>query len=1236
MSTLYLATDPVVLAVRLADLLDQEMQAGNPLVPARIVVPNRHLGKWLRLWLARRQGIAINLRFVFLENVLWDMLRAVDPRAHEAQPELLDADLYRLLVLSVLFGEDERELAPLHDFFRGDGDPHARGPARRAWQLADLLGKLIRDYEYHRQDSLIQPWLQDRLGLDDQHATLEKSQRAVFQHIVRLPDGKRALLSEGTGRNFKTLPQYAMEVLEVLTATPTHRKNDLPRAETLTLRSTVHLFGLTQISPLHVSTLRWLGRFFDLRLYHLNPLVARLPKTLSANALQKVAQNVREPRDALGATVGADLIRPWGRAGAESLSLMARFLTSRPDAPFDVHVLEADVVKQAPPAAETVLGRLQKHLLNEPCKRAPLVQDPSLQIVGCPGAFREVETVYQSILYNLQKDPTLKQTDIAVLVTDMNQYRPILQAVFERPPRRLAYNLVDYTAAGVSTLGQALIGMLDLALESFTRTRVFALLLNPCFLARLGVDRSEAVTWLHWAKELGIYQGWDSQENQERGYPPSSRYGWRLGMQRLRLGQYMDTAPDQPGQPCPRFGDLLPYADLDSQDRERLDAFSRAVDGLLPTLVKLRGKRATGKAWADTLWRLLQTFLDVPSDRPEEAQVRDRLLEAIDQLALWDHVHKPAKNEPGGLLTLPLIREFIQDHLQALEGRHGEYLSGGVTISALQPMRPVPFRIIYVVGLGEDLFPGSNHISSFDLRTHERQPGDVRPAEYARFLFLETLLAAQHKIYFLYNNHDLQKDQALLPAVPLTQLQRYLRQHILNEDFISVQVPLHDHDPHAALKPLPAIYDAGSHFKDTDRLLALMQARAQGALSLDLFQEEELRGRLQNRVPDFSLAAAAPGVKTVAPITFRELSDFLKNPAKAALKRHLYLVDEWDDDTPPDDEPFVCPKSPFFRIGRQVMEAFVRDAVQQGLPYAEQHWLDHFVRIYQEEGLRGQVPADGFGEADQAFFQAELEPRFTDSLPDFLRPRTKETFCGPVLLGENNVPIGARQRFAALTLPLPRPVPHRAVMEVRLTGFAPLVWADSEKIDFLVLTHKEDLEPTSLNQYLFEPVLLFMGVLANTETGPDGRAGQEWVGGRECQVHVSTKMGLYTFAYRFTAEEAVAYLGELAADFLDPGVFDLLPFDIISAKGGELSGAYTLADEELAELPGAYRQLLEEKVQETADNEHGPKSLTALLKLAKVQVPADAFAKIRKRFRLPHCRLGNAEAEVQIAATDQP
>src|SRR6185312_6415159 len=95
----------------------------------------------------------------------------------------------------------------------------------------------------------------------------------------------------------------------------------------------------------------------------------------------------------------------------------------------------------------------------------------------------------------------------------------------------------------------------DLALESFSRSRVLDVLLNPCVLARLGIERDQASTWLTWAEQLGIYHSWDAQDKAERGYAKTALFGWQLALRRLRLGRVMD--PPAGEKRAPRFKDVI-------------------------------------------------------------------------------------------------------------------------------------------------------------------------------------------------------------------------------------------------------------------------------------------------------------------------------------------------------------------------------------------------------------------------------------------------------------------------------------------------------------------------------------------------------------------------------------------------------------------------------------------------------------------------------------------------------
>jgi exodeoxyribonuclease V gamma subunit len=1222
MSTLYLGSELQSLANRLADVLIAHERQSDFFTPVTVVVPNRYLRKWLRLTLARKLGVCVNLQFFAFEEALWKLLREVDLRPHAAEPEALDENAYRLLVLSVLLEDRDPDLAILQQYIRMQTLPLTRLSCRHAWNLSERLAHLVQEYEYHRQDVLIQPWLRGQLGLaqvDDFSRAMERAQRALFTSITRADNGKRSLLSDHGGHNFKTLPQYAMELMEQPLAV---RPNRL-----------IHVFGLTQTTELYARVLSWLGEAFDIRVYHLNVLASRAPDRPSAAALQAIAQKYREPANP---EHGNELLRLWGRACAESLGLMAGLLAS---GSYGAEVLEPAPARPLGPgnpkarakkAAPTALSCLHDHLLGRPATRR-LAQDRSIQIVGCPGIVREVETVYNSILDNLQHNPSLRQTDIAVLATDMPQYRPILQAVFERPPKRLRYNLVDFSAAGLSMLGQALLGMLDLALESFTRSHVFAVLLNPCFLARLGVDRAAALTWLEWAETLGICQGWDAAEKQDQGYPRSPFYAWRLALQRLRLGRYMEVSADDADEPAPRFGHVIPFADIQSADREQLDAFCRAVETLLPRLARLRHQSVSGQRWATDLQRLVQEFLDVPADRPEEEQVRAQVLAAVDRLALWDHLRP--RSAPSAGLPLALVREYVQTQLEGLAGSHGEYLTGGVTLAALQPMRPVPCQLLYVIGLDATLFPGSNALSSFDLRGVRRESGDIRPAEDRIYLLLENLLAAQQKVYLLYNTRG-QKDVTLLPSMPLQQLQRYLGDHVTSNAFETIAMPpFNDDDAYFNHAQQPEHQDVLVQYRDADRFIALNAAASQGRLTLDLLQQAELQAKKDTLRVDFAIAPE-PRPSVVAPVTISvgELRRFLCFPAEATLRRHLGIEDDEESDAL-DEEPLVAPDAVARQLVRLSLHQLVRRAAAGDVNAALTDWPERFRALFADAQLRSRVPADAFGDIDFEALRGELQERIhgRGALEPFLRAHADMQSCGPALLGESFVPIGAKMRFPALRLRPGQELPAEADSEIRVVGSAPFAWFSKDTFEVLVVTTSKKVDARELCTPMIEPLLFYLALLANPEPNAKAIAAGEWLSRRHFHLHIAHAEGIQSWTYPIglvSSEEARLYFVQLTRDFLDPAQLDLLPFELITIVT-ELRRAYDESTESRLSAE-QYVELLGEKLADERDNAFNRVlRIPHIVDMAGAGIPEDALAKVQRRFRLldrgpAQCRQGGA------------
>ncbi|MEE4111968.1 MAG: exodeoxyribonuclease V subunit gamma, partial [Desulfobacteraceae bacterium] len=435
---LYFSNQLMPLAHKLQDNLGPEGLGGNILAPPVVIVPNMNLSKWIKLPLARQAGIFMNVAFQYLETGLWQMIRSIDPRPGPG-PRMLDKDTLTIILFFILMAQDREtpDLRPLNAYLRWTGN--ARNDIEiRCWQLSGELARLFQEYEYHRSD-MIQRWLADG-GTTD---AMETCQRRIYLKMRSLKDQ----LGRSTGQPFRSLAEYARDVLFPAAA-------DKPNGRRLLSR--VHFFGLSQISPLHLQLLSQLKSFFDIRIYSLNPsreywediktpFEKRWIERSKVSRL-KLSQDEWSAGD-LFSQVDHALLSAWGKPGRESIRLLCQ-LTD-----YDFHAGFSEI-----PQPDTVLGAVGHGLLTlegQGGKPAPLAQDTSLQIVACPGRRREVETVYNSILHNLEADPDLCMTDIAVMVSDMSRYKPVVDSVFSRQPARIAYNLVDSNARTESMFAQA-------------------------------------------------------------------------------------------------------------------------------------------------------------------------------------------------------------------------------------------------------------------------------------------------------------------------------------------------------------------------------------------------------------------------------------------------------------------------------------------------------------------------------------------------------------------------------------------------------------------------------------------------------------------------------------------------------------------------------------------------------------------------------------------------------------
>ena len=803
-------------------LAEQLRKPGDPFEQPLILVPNGNLRKWLKLELTRENKATAGLDIRFLETGLSERLFG-----REENRPLTDDSL--ALLINCLLTRKQPENSPLDPLYRYFTDSGTPDPSRR-WQLSGQLARLFRDYGLHRHD-YTDDWLGGGSAFGKTDNELTAAQAALYRDLFsdkglvlrvnkeRTDSGEAALNSLFCSEN-NSIPDDNKEI---------------------------HVFGFSSISARHMEKLKELSTAVPVTFYFI------APETLPA---RKDAQEIL-----------AETRMVWGQASSGTDHLIKTSLDAEP------HILRTK------PEQKTLLGNLQTALNIGSAPDPAGNGDGTLTITGCPGIYREVEEVYNSIIHEMENDPDLELTDIAVLTTDIQEYLPPILSVFEGQDtggNKIFFNLSDTSAYEESVYGQAILALLNIADGDLSRKDVFALIRNPAVQAGRKINEETADAWAAWTDGLNIFRT-----------PDCGGKSWSFGLQRLRLSSIMNNREDNPGGFC----DRQPWRDRNSDDSGSVARFSAFIDDLIRLYRILGEGPRTAASWKETIESMMDTFLAVPPERTAEIRVRLEIESALDNLTLSDTAAALAGIPPE--TSLSVVRDYLSGKLQGIPVTRGQYLTGGVTISSLLPMRPVPFKQIYILGLQEGKFPGTSNDSILDLRIQEKdsRPEDLTTPELNRALFLETLLCARKKLHLSFVNRDLQKDRDFFPCSTLNRLLSLLRTITdSGKKFPVCRAPLKGYSPKYIDKKSE---DLLPNYSSRDRLLCLKRLEKQ-----DLLKPEPDRKAMEDRTPariEFE-ATSAEQDQTIT-VSLFQLQSFLKNPGKARLKRRIYSDIDPDEDS---------------------------------------------------------------------------------------------------------------------------------------------------------------------------------------------------------------------------------------------------------------------------------------------------------------------------------------------------
>ena len=792
---------------------------GPPTVEEWIAVQSRGMESWLSMELSRRFGVWGAARFPFPRAMVEDLFEIAGLPQPYGGFTFTSGNLTWALLAELPGLLDRPGFEPLKAYLDGD----RRGTKRLA--LARRIAAALDQYPLYRPD-MVREW--------------EQGNGEGWQ-----ADLLRAIVVRHGSAHVEARARAFAEALPALDP------DDFPRR--------ISCFGISSLPPLYLQVLANIPT--PVHLFMLCPSEHTWTQIRAQRG--QIREHLARDRSAAKAELPVQehnpLLASLGGLGRDFQQVLEG-------------IADYEDVSQftGPGDPTTLLATLQADVFADRRRdrggEAPAPLDPddhSLAVHACHSAMREVEVLHDQLLHLLEHDDSLQPHDVIVMAPDVEAYAPLVEAVFVASGD-IPFRISDRRARGMAPAAEAFTAALRLVRSRVTATDVLDLLAIESVRERFGLGPDEVETIQHWVDEVGIRWGIDADHRDAFDQPITAQNTWQFGLDRLLLGYAL------PGEQL--FGGVLPYDEIEGQGADVLGRFSAFCEALLPRLRSLEEPR-TLEAWADDLGRLLDRITDGEGGRAWQQQV---IRTALDGL-----VARAALAGFDQEVELEVVRACLEDHLDESRSAHG-FLSGGVTICNLLPMRSIPFRVVVLLGMNDGEFPRTRRAPGFDLVAHHPRLGDRSVRSDDRYLFLEALLAARQHLLITYVGNSIHDNAVLPPSVLVAELLDVARE--------SCALP--GGDPLVTRHPLQPF--SPRYFTGDPRLVSYRAGYCDGARAL-------LDPRRD--APPFLEGALTPDPDEPRVVSIEQLTRFFAGPAAWLLEQRIGVRFVEPDDLLDDREP---------------------------------------------------------------------------------------------------------------------------------------------------------------------------------------------------------------------------------------------------------------------------------------------------------------------------------------------
>ncbi|MBG29421.1 MAG: hypothetical protein CMI31_05400 [Opitutae bacterium] len=422
----------------------------------------------------------------------------------------------------------------------------------------------------------------------------------------------------------------------------------------------------------------------------------------------------------------------------------------------------------------------------------------------------------------------------------------------------------------------------------------------------------------------------------------------------------------------------------------------------------------------------------------------------------------------------------------------------------------MPFKAVFILGLGEGLFPTTFKKDTLDLRQipekinppiegrnfRERRIGDVSETERDRYMFLETLISTRKHLVLTYVSHSEMNDDKLNPSSIIQTLLDELNRGYLKNKFKETIHPLKSYSL-SYFPELTSFSDKSS--KSTIKLpnynfSSFSQARSYqlrklfdkdfpgcGRISPALFSPKIKKIFETNLVPSKSMLNES---ENILKVSITNLRKFLESPLQSSISRLIYFNQEKEDTFNKIEEPFTLERLNEWELLRKIWDHALRLQKNEISLKEGPEWESLYNKFTKRMELEGKMPSSFFKNAMQEKHLKILN-NWTKQLTNILntdwstlQKRMYKFHFGPIKEGVFNSDI-PYNHILRPTISVGNSSFNLGDLSVDIKGSSEWWYSDKQNNwNAIYLNEKENKEKTWLRHFLDILVLQLSGVFS--------------------------------------------------------------------------------------------------------------------------------------------------------------